>query len=112
MNSIEMPVIRQLKAYNNRDIEAFSVNFSEDCVIEDGVGNVLMTGRPAIYESYGKMFDESPGLHCHLASRIVLGEYVLDEERVTGRSGSVGESHVVAVYKVENDRITRVRFLR
>lgn len=109
---IEAPVRRQLEAYNRCDIDAFVVNFSQDCVVEDGAGNLLMRGREAMRESYGRMFAASPELHCHLASRIVLSEYVIDEERVTGRAGSEGESHVVAVYRVEDDEITHVRFLR
>lgn len=106
------PVRNQLTAYNNRDIDAFIPNFHENCIVEDGAGNVLMTGQAAMYDSYKKMFEASPNLHCHLASRIILGEYILDEERVTGRGNSTEESHVVAVYRVEGGLITHVRFLR
>ncbi|MCL2593968.1 MAG: nuclear transport factor 2 family protein [Promicromonosporaceae bacterium] len=109
---IDAPVIRQLVAYNARDIDAFVLNFHEDCVVEDGAGKELMRGRKAMRESYGRMFAASPDLHCRVVSRIVLSEYVLDEERVTGRAGIEGEGHVVAVYRVENDEITHVRFLR
>ena len=112
MSTTLKPVIAQLEAYNNQDIEKFIVNFSENCIVEDGEGNVLMTGRTAMYDSYKKMFEASPNLHCHLASRVVVGNYVLDEERVTGRSGNSGESHVVAVYRIENEEIVHVRFLR
>ena len=111
-NTIETPVIRQLAAYNNGDIEAFIVNFATDCIVEDGEGNLMMQGRKAMYESYKQMFEASPNLHCHLATRIVLGEYVLDEERVTGRAGTDSELHVVAIYRIENELITRVRFLK
>ncbi|MCL2559230.1 MAG: nuclear transport factor 2 family protein [Turicibacter sp.] len=112
MSDILKPVVAQLAAYNNRDIEKFIVNFSVDCVVEDGEGNVLMVGRSAMYESYKKMFAVSPDLHCRLASRVVVGQYVLDEERVTGRNGIDGEGHVVAVYRIENEEIVHVRFLR
>jgi len=109
---IEAPVRRQLEAYNRRDTDAFVASFSQDCVVEDGAGNLLMRGRDAMRDSYGRMFAASPELHCRIVSRIALSEYVVDEERVTGRAGSAGESHVVAVYRVENDEITHVRFLR
>lgn len=107
-----MPVEEQLKAYNNRDIESFIINFSEDCKIEDGEGNLIMQGRSNIYQSYRNMFEASPDLHCKIVNRIVLSEYVLDEERVTGRMGNTEENHVVAVYRVQNNMITHVRFLR
>lgn len=112
MNDVRKPVIKQLEAYNARDIESFIVNFAENCVVEDGEGNVLMTGRSAMYESYKKMFAASPELHCHLASRTVVGNYVLDEERVTGRMGMSDESHVMAIYRIEGGEIVHVRFLR
>jgi len=70
-----------------------------------------MTDRRAMDESYKKMFEASPELHCHLANRIEIGNYVLDEERVTGRNGNPEEGHVVAVYRVENEEIVHVRFL-
>ena len=110
-NKIESPVRNQLEAYNKRDIEAFIINFAKDCVVEDGEGKLTMQGQEAMYESYKQMFEASPKLHCHLASRIILDNYVLDEERVTGRLGSDEELHVVAVYRIENGLITHVRFL-
>ncbi|MCL1950567.1 MAG: nuclear transport factor 2 family protein [Turicibacter sp.] len=106
------PVEGQLEAYNRGDIDAFMLHFSEGCVVEDGAGQLLMQGWDAMHASYKKMFEASPELHCNLVSRIVLGEYILDEERVTGRNGSTEESHVVAVYKVENGQICHIRFLR
>jgi len=112
MESVLKPVIAQLEAYNNQDIEKFIVNFAKNCVVEDGEGNVLMTGRTIMYESYKRMFEASPELHCHLSSRIVVGNYVIDEERVTGRMGNPEEGHVVAVYRIENEKIVHVRFLR
>ena len=112
MVSVLKPVIAQLEAYNQQNIERFIVNFSDDCVVEDGEGNILMQGKVAMYGSYKRMFEASPDLHCHLANRIVVGNYVLDEERVTGRGGDPAESHVVAVYRVEDEKIVHVRFLR
>jgi len=112
MNNVTKPVINQLEAYNSRDIDKFIINFAENCVVEDGEGNVLMTGRPAMYESYKQMFEASPELHCHLAGRTIVGNYVLDEERVTGRHRMTGVSHVMAIYRVEKGEIVHVRFLR
>lgn len=110
--TILKPVINQLEAYNNRDIDQFILNFSEECIVEDGLGNVLMVGREAMYVSYGEMFAKSPDLYCNIVSRVVVGNYVLDEERVTGRGGILEESHVVAVYRVESEQIVHVRFLK
>ncbi|GAE34967.1 nuclear transport factor 2 family protein [Halalkalibacter akibai] len=113
MTDISIPAKKQLEAYNNRDIDAFMQCYTEDCVVEDGEGNILMTGAAAMRERYAKLFEESPELHCKLVSRIVVGNYVLDEENVTGSRGSSEMSHVVAVYRVTEDGlISHVRFLR
>jgi len=112
MSDVLKPVIDQLKAYNSRDIDQFMMNFSEDCVLEDAEGNLLMAGYEDMYASYKKMFEASPDLHCLLASRVVVGNYILDEERVTGRNGDPNELHVVAAYRVEGEKIVHVRFFR
>lgn len=110
---ITAPVRNQLTAYNNRDIDAFMSCYTEDCLVEDGMGNRLMQGAEAMRASYAAMFASSPKLHCRLASRVVVGNYILDEERVTGRAGSEEEErHVVAVYRVADGLIQHVRFLR
>ena len=112
VSDVTAPVVAQLVAYNARDIDAFAPCFSQDCLIEDGQGTVIMQGRQAIYESYGRMFAASPELQCTIVHRTVVGNYVLDEERVTGRGGNAGVGHVVAVYRVEGGLIVHVRFLR
>ncbi len=111
MTDISTPAQKQLEAYNNRDLETFMECYSENCFVEDGAGTVLMENKEAMRKRYDLLFQESPNLHCRLVSRIVLENYVLDEERVTGSRGSTEERHVVAVYKIENGLITHVRFL-
>jgi hypothetical protein len=57
------------------------------------------------------MFERTPDLHCELVNRIVLGNTVIDQERVTGfPGGNVIEA--VAIYKVENGKIAKVYFIR
>ncbi|ARU62954.1 hypothetical protein CBW65_19675 [Tumebacillus avium] len=111
---ITLPAQRQLEAYNNRDIEAFMACYAQDIVVEDAEGNILMQGWENMYKSYAAMFEQSPELHCKLVSRIAVGNYVLDEENVTGHAKrSPGEvSHVVAVYRIADDLIQHVRFIR
>jgi hypothetical protein len=70
-----------------------------------------MQGREEMRAAYGEMFANSPNLHCRLLQRIPVGSYVIDEERVTGRSGRAEELHVVALYLVQDGIIQRVRFL-
>lgn len=104
------PVQAQLEAYNARDLERFIACYTEDVRIEDGAGNLLMQGHDAMRERYGPMFAQNPDLHCRIVSRIRIGEYVVDEERITGRGPA--EVHAVAIYRLQGDLIAHVRFLR
>lgn len=104
------PVQAQLEAYNARDLERFVACYTEDVRIEDGAGNLMMQGHDAMRERYGPMFAQNPDLHCRIVSRIRIGEYVVDEERITGRGPA--EVHAVAIYRLQGDHIAHVRFLR
>ena len=106
-----MDVIQeQLEAYNARDLERFVACYAEDVVAEDGAGNVTRTGRDDLRRHYGPMFQAHPDLHCRIANRIRVGNYVIDEELITGRGPE--EIHAVAIYTVEGHQIAHVRFLR
>ena len=106
------PVERQVEAYNRRDVEAFVSCYAADVVVEDATGTVVMRGHDAMRATYGELFRASPDLRAEIATRIRVGEYVIDEERITGRLGSTDEIRVVAVYHVANDVIDRIRLIR
>jgi len=107
----EDAVERQVRAYNERNLEEFLACYAEDVVVEDGDGAILMSGREEMRERYGRLFASSPDLHGEIVTRIRIGSYVVDEERITGRPD--GELHAVAIYRLDGDGlIDRVRFLR
>ena len=103
----------QLQAYNLRDIEKFCLFFhpevktfklSDQSLICEGINQFKII--------YQKRFSENPSLHCELKSRIVLGESIIDEEWVTGLTGDLPPSHVVAIYSFRDNLIDRVWFTR
>jgi hypothetical protein len=108
------PVDDQFAAYNERDIDRFASSYDPDVVIEDGEGNLLMKGLDSLRASYGALFNDSPKLRCRLVKRIRVGEYVVDEEDVTGFNveGSPERLHAVAIYRVQRDKIVHVRLLK
>ncbi|GAA3408006.1 nuclear transport factor 2 family protein [Paenibacillus hodogayensis] len=109
---ITIPVRRQLTAYNDRNIEDFIRCFAEDCIVEDGIGRVLMRGTEEIRPFYGKLFANSPNLRCELVSRTVINDYVVDEERITGRGEQNEIRRAVVVYHLTEGRIDHMRLLR
>ena len=72
-----------------------------------------MRGRGEIETQYGPFFESSPHLHAEIVTRIRVGEYVVDEERVTGVAGvESGEVRAVAIYHVAGGLIDRLRILQ
>ncbi len=104
------PVEAQLEAYNARDVSRFVPCFSEDVVVQDASGAVLLKGREAFAASFGAMFAAHPELHCRVVTRVRAGAFVVDEERVTGRGPD--ELHVIVVYTLRDGLIAHVRVLR
>jgi hypothetical protein len=107
------PVQQQIDAYNSRDLEGFLTAYAEDAILEDGEGNVIVQGHDGIRTLYGELFSQSPQLHGEILNRISVGEYVIDEERVTGieMEGSPSEVHGAVVYRVVEGKIAHVRLL-
>ena len=71
-----------------------------------------MRGHRAMRVAYGELFHTSPELRAEITTRIRVGDYVIDEERVTGRRGSTQETRVVVIYHVANNLIDHVRLIR
>ena len=104
-------VERQVQAYNARDADAFAACYARDVVVEELDGEVMMRGRDELRRLYGELFETRPGLHAEITSRIRVGSWVVDEERVEGLEKE--DVHVAAVYRLGKDGlIAHVRFLR
>jgi hypothetical protein len=103
------PVDAHVQAYNEGDLDRFVACFSPDCVIEDGQGAVVARGHADLRARFGPIFDENPELHCEVLHRACIGEYVVDEEHITGRYG--GEQHGVVISHVSDGVIEHQRFI-
>lgn len=92
MNSaVELPVQKQLEAYNARDIDEFMRWWADDCQYFAFPSTLLARNALEIRERHIERFKE-PDLHGQLLSRIILEDMVIDHETVTrnfpeGRGG-------------------------
>ena len=77
------------------------------------MGQVLMRGHEAMRDLYGQLFAQSPELRCEIRQRIYVGQFIVDEEWVTGvhLAGFPTDAHAVAIYRLDGDRIAYVRLL-
>ena len=106
------PVEAQLAAYNAHDVDAFMACYTADCAVDDGDGTRLLTGHAEMRPRYVALFASSPNLHCEIVSRVCIGDYVIDEERITGRVPDLRRA--VVIYHIDKSfqLISHVRFLR
>ena len=101
-------VQEQLEAYNARDLERFAATYADDIAIyRMPAVEAAIAGKAQLRETYRKRF-ESPNLHADIVNRIVIGNKVIDHERVVGIKEHPIEA--VAVYEVTGELITTVWF--
>lgn len=106
----EETVQKQLEAYNARDIEAFLATYAEDAQLFELPDKLLARGSAQLRERYTKRFAD-PRLHAEIVKRIVVGNTVVDHERVrlTLPEGP-GTLEAIAIYEVRDGKITTVWF--
>ncbi|MBN1337254.1 MAG: amidohydrolase family protein [Deltaproteobacteria bacterium] len=102
---------RQIRAYNDRDLERFLSFYADDVILYRlPSGEVTAQGKVAMKEIYGRLFDQSPTLHCRVIDRTASGDFVTDLEFVTGSRGRP-PVRAVAISEVRDGLIRRVWFL-
>lgn len=110
--SPETIVQKQVDAYNGRNIQNFIACHAPDVqLFSFGDEKAYAIGREKLGEIYGDVFDNSPNLHAKIINRMVMGNTVIDHEKVTGRKG-IELSEIIAIYEVENDLISKATFIR
>ena len=105
----EAIVQNQLDAYNARNLNAFLNTYSEDIQVYDYPNTLIYQGKDKLKETYKTFFESTPDLHCKIKNRIILGNKIIDKEKVTA-NGKV--LWAVAIYEVENGKIAKVTFIK
>ena len=103
-NIAETVVQRQLEAYNARDLARYLAEFAEDIrLYRLPATEPAITGKQAFGEFYAKERFNRPTLHAQLLNRMVLGNKVIDHERISGVRDEPFEMAVA--YQVVEGRI-------
>jgi hypothetical protein len=100
----EAAVQRQLEAYNARDLGRFLAEFAPGVrVFRPPAGEPAIEGIDALRAFYAAERFNRPALHAELLGRMVLGNKVVDHERISGVREAPFE--MVVVYQVVEGRI-------
>jgi hypothetical protein len=105
----EALVQAQLDAYNAHDLQAFVACYSDDIKIyRPPVTEPALAGKAAFADFYATQRFNLPGLQAQVLNRMVLGNKVIDHERITGLGDAPLEA--AAVYEVTGGMISTVWF--
>ena len=98
----------QVAAYNARDLARFAATYSDAVTIfRMPSTEPAINGKAQLGEVYGRRFSAA-SLHAEILNRIVIGNKVIDHERVHGIQDTPVEA--VAVYEVVDGLIETVWF--
>jgi hypothetical protein len=103
----------QIEAYRAKDVERFLSHYADDASVVLFDGTPMFADKQAMREQYGKLFADSPDLRLTVASRMTAGDFVVDEEHVSGIhfADMPTEMTALSVYQVTNEKITRLMLL-
>ena len=103
----------QIEAYRAKDVERFLSYYADDASVVLFDGTTMMKDKEVMREQYGKLFADSPDLRVVIANRVAAGEFVVDEEHLTGghAEGMPAEMTALCVYRVVEGKIARMMFL-
>ena len=108
---IEAAVQRQLDAYNAQDVDALCQHFAEDMMVADLNAEPNLHGVAAFRERHVGLFAQFPQNRAKLLSRVVIGNKIIDHERVF-RSPDATPFEVAAIYTFVGEKIARIDFVK
>lgn len=101
---------RQLEAYNDRDLERFVREYTDDVLVYRLPGTEpILQGKAALADHYRQNRFNLAQLHAELVNRMVFGNKIIDQERITGVQEAPME--VAAIYEVTPAGICKVWFV-
>ncbi|MFN4285689.1 MAG: nuclear transport factor 2 family protein [Lacibacter sp.] len=101
---------QQLDAYNQRNIDAFLIPYSDSVEVYTFPDRLQYKGKAAMRQQYAAMFERLPSLHCRLQNRMVMGNTVIDHELVTFDPAQP-QVQAIAIYTIVADKIQKVHFI-
>jgi len=104
----------QLEAYNNMDLEGFLLPFSDSVKIYDDLKKYNVSDKRSMRINYERWFSSLESLNCVIKNRISIGNTIIDYESVTYKRRLDKEKNLeaIAIYKVANNKIQEVFFIR
>ncbi|MGO9965099.1 MAG: nuclear transport factor 2 family protein [Acidimicrobiales bacterium] len=103
----------QIEAYRAKDVERFLWHYADDVSVVLFDGAPMFKDKEVMRKQYGQLFADSPDLRVTIANRATAGEFVVDEEHLTGAhfEGMPTEMTALCIYRVVKGKIARLMVL-
>ena len=105
----EYIVNEQLEVYNNRDVNGFIKTYTDDVMLFTFPYTLNIEGHDALKKQYAPFFKSTPDLNAEIVNRIVIGNKVIDKEKVLVNGKTI---YAIAIYEIQNGLISRVTFIQ
>ncbi|APY09336.1 hypothetical protein BWZ20_13935 [Winogradskyella sp. J14-2] len=102
-------VQKHIAPFNTRDLNAFSNAFDANVVVNKFPKDYMYSGRNTLKENYREFFRNNKKSNVKVLNRMVLNNYVVDEELVTLNNLTIRQA---TVYNVDKDGIKSMTFIR
>lgn len=101
-------VQKQLETFNKANLKEFAACFSDNIIVKNFHKDTMYIGNDKLQSNYQNFFDKHQNTKVTVLQRIVMRNKVIDEESVMidGK-----KYHQVAIYEVENGKITSMTFI-
>lgn len=110
---MEELIAAQMRAFDERDIEAMMALFSGDIrFINYDTQEVLLEGLGSCRAMYAALFAASPGLRAEVIKSISFGNKMIVHEYIYGRNGNPERLEQVIIFEVNEGKIQRVILIR
>jgi hypothetical protein len=106
-SAAEHVVQLQYDAYNRHDLEAFVAAHAPDVRVYRYPDSLMLDGRAALRERFGRLFATAPQVHATVEARITHGDFVVWRETATGLPGGKTNTGIF-VWEVHEGKITRI----
>jgi len=103
----------QIEAFRARDVERFLSHYADDASVVVFDGSAMFADKQAMREQYGKLFADSSDLSVTIANRMTAGDFVVDEEHLSGFHFGDWPTEMTAlsVYRITDGKISKLMVL-
>lgn len=102
-------VQKHVEPFNKRNLEGFVNAFNDNIVVNRFPNDYMYSGKNTLEENYRQFFRNNKKANIKVLNRMVLKNWVIDDELVTINNKTIRQA---TVYEVDNEGISAMTFIR